>query len=337
MTIGPSAVLGKALAGTRIDYYARSLAILSRFALDRLRPGRPTHDDIFQRRAPLAVEYNADGRAAGSLVPPIIWMYWHDGQPTLIVSIVEAQLARLNPGYEIRRISRADIVRWLPDFDVPASDISIQHFSDLLRLDLLHRYGGIWVDASLLFFVPMSGLFDGQLDGSETDCDLFAFYIERFSAHRAPPIVENWFLAAPPASPVIAAWQAALEPMRQGGEKAQAAALRARPDYAALKQDLLMEDYLVSHIGLQQALAACPSYRLRLIRAEDEAFALQVAGDWDAYDLIRRLLARPYHGQPPRMIKLAGYDRHLADLVMRRGIEHPQSLLGRLRGPGPTD
>ncbi|KEZ77871.1 hypothetical protein C41B8_07487 [Salinisphaera hydrothermalis C41B8] len=313
-----------------IKYYGSALAILGRFSLGRLRFRNRPVNISFRRHAPLSVVKGRPAqRAGGRAVPRIVWMYWNELDPPEIVQFAKRRIEALNPDYEVRLLNRHTIVEWLPEFNYPSELISIQHFTDVLRLDLLEAYGGVWIDASLLCFAPLCALFCGKIEDPKSDSDLFAFYIDKFSSHYDPPIIENWFLAAPPGSVIIKAWRKELEVLRAGGEENFSAWLKALPDYDELKQEMLLDEYLVSHIALQKALKRLDNYKLWLERAEDEAFAFQVSGSWDPHVLVRDLLGRTFHGKPPRVVKLTGYDRHLADLLVRRGLVDQHSLLGR--------
>ena len=73
------------------------------------------------------------------------------------------------------------------------------HFSDLLRLSLLERYGGVWVDATAFVPQPLGPCLDPLLGGG-------LLYL-RWSRTQ----ISNWFIAARSRSLLIAVERAALE------------------------------------------------------------------------------------------------------------------------------
>ncbi|MBQ8848024.1 MAG: hypothetical protein IJ003_03685 [Candidatus Gastranaerophilales bacterium] len=89
---------------------------------------------------------------------PIIWQYWHQGienAPLLIQKCIEST-KKFHPDYEIKVLSFENINDYV---DIPKKyydlleqkKIPIAIFSDILRLYLLTKYGGCWVDATLYF------------------------------------------------------------------------------------------------------------------------------------------------------------------------------------------
>jgi hypothetical protein len=109
---------------------------------------------------------------------------------------------KLNPDYTIRVLNDTSVWTWLDKKDLPRQydKLDIAHQSDAIRLALLLRYGGVWIDASTLLVQPVS-----QIIG--TDPSKRYFFTTNHMApemqkreRRVSPqfFVENWFLAAPP-------------------------------------------------------------------------------------------------------------------------------------------
>ena len=63
---------------------------------------------------------------------------------------------------------------------------------DWLRLYLVSRYGGVWLDASIVLRVPLDGLVQHRAR------DFVGFYMAGWNARPDARVVESWFLAAPP-------------------------------------------------------------------------------------------------------------------------------------------
>lgn len=71
--------------------------------------------------------------------------------------------------------------------------ICMAHFSDLLRVSLLSKYGGIWIDASVFLTKPTPQ--------DIKNADFFIF--KRPNAKPNSRNVGNWFIASKPNSPLI--------------------------------------------------------------------------------------------------------------------------------------
>ncbi len=128
----------------------------------------------------------------------IIWFCWLQGLENApeIVHACFNSLKRNIPDKEIKVI---DAKNWkayvkLPDFIVEKWEkkrIPAALFSDLLRLELLIKYGGTWIDSTVL----CTGFQDSSSKFQEfLDADLFLFqYTKKGSV---PVSISNWFITA---------------------------------------------------------------------------------------------------------------------------------------------
>lgn len=127
-------------------------------------------------------------------LPRVIYMFWDTGletAPELVRFCVESW-QRLNPGWTVTVLD-GEAARAIVDrADLPAS-MSIQAYSDLLRITLLAERGGVWADATALCLRPL----DDWLAPVFVQADFFAFY--RPGRDR---IMSNWFMAATQGAPL---------------------------------------------------------------------------------------------------------------------------------------
>ena len=131
-----------------------------------------------------------------------IFVYWAQGFAAA-PPVVKACLAALkanNPGSRVHELSLDNLDGYV---DVP-EDLAAAlqgdhfHFSDLLRMLLLEKFGGIWVDATCFVSEPLRPHIDRALARSS----VFAF-------NYTGPYLVNWFLASRPDSYVMHLWRAA--------------------------------------------------------------------------------------------------------------------------------
>jgi len=132
-------------------------------------------------------------------LPKVVWMYWRQGRdslPFLVQACLESWRLR-NPTWDIRLIDDQELARLidLEGFDQRA-DISLQALSDIIRVRLLQRHGGIWVDATLFCVKPL----DEWLSEMTQD-DFFVF-----SSKRTDRVMTTWFIAANAQSEFLAHW-----------------------------------------------------------------------------------------------------------------------------------
>ena len=147
-------------------------------------------------------ELAAAGRDAVEPGPPRVWVYWAQGwdsAPAVVRRCHEELLAAHAPG-EVVALDDGLAPYWVT-VPLHVSRRTARHraaYSDALRLELLVRYGGIWVDATCLVRGPLP-----QRMPELMPAGFFAF---RFSGAH----ISNWLLASEPGGYVVTMLRAAL-------------------------------------------------------------------------------------------------------------------------------
>jgi hypothetical protein len=148
-------------------------------------------------------------------VQKIIWTCWLQGRqtaPDVVRKCVQSWEER-NPGWDVRCLDACTIPKYVdlsPYIDLTRQTVTAASLSDVLRLLLLHEYGGVWVDATAFCNVPL----DDWLPLS-ANTGFFAF---AFRGLEHP--LATWFLAAAPGNQLIAKWAA--QSIRYWHEREQA-------------------------------------------------------------------------------------------------------------------
>ena len=153
----------------------------ARFVMENL-------DEIRERAA--AGARGPSGRPAG------VWVYWGQGLADAphVVRRCQEELMRYHTADEVvalddRRV--ADYVE-IPEIVRRRTAENRAKFSDCLRLELLSRHGGVWLDATCLVRGRIPDVVPELLDSG-----FFAF------RHR-PARIASWFLVSEPNHPVVA-------------------------------------------------------------------------------------------------------------------------------------
>lgn len=140
----------------------------------------------------------------GATVPRVVWMLWLQGwehAPELVRACAETW-RRQNPGWTVRPLDRATLGDFLPTDALAhfaGKPLEPEAFSDVVRLELLARYGGVWVDATTYCLRPLDTWLPERMTAG-----FFAF--ARPAADR---MLSSWFLAALPGSCIVHRWQEA--------------------------------------------------------------------------------------------------------------------------------
>lgn len=132
----------------------------------------------------------------------IVWVCWLQGMENApnVVQACYSSLKRNLVGKDIRVVddkNRRQYIQ-LPDFIEERwrkRQIPSAHFSDLLRLELLIRYGGTWIDSTVLCI-------GSDYPKELLDSDLFFFQYKR-QASAPYSGISNWFITACSNNPLL--------------------------------------------------------------------------------------------------------------------------------------
>ena len=265
--------------------------------------------------------------AARTAIPRILWSYWQGGTPPLLVQRCFDHWRRLHPHFEIRILDERGVLRYLPAIPAALDGASAAKRADWIRLELLRRHGGIWLDASTILTQPLDWVLQEQ---ARTGADFVGYYLQQYTSVPQRPVVENWFMAAPPGSPFIEDLQREFtqEVIARTGEQ-YIAHLQAQGLYTQALQRIDMPAYLTMHLALQVILLRGGSYRLGLSPAESGPYFLHVLGRWRRAALKLRLLFMRAPGPLPPLIKLRSPDRRRLDDYLAQGMYLPDSVAGQ--------
>jgi hypothetical protein len=134
-------------------------------------------------------------------IPKIIWSCWLQGRENAPRVVEKCLLSweRKNPGWQFRCLDATTIGRYVPlkqYVDLDTRSITAASLSDIVRILLLHEFGGVWVDATLFCNAPLDDWLPPMMN-------------EGFFAFTAmDPIrpLSSWLLCAAPKNYLVSAW-----------------------------------------------------------------------------------------------------------------------------------
>lgn len=253
-----------------------------------------------------------------SSIPKIAWLYWDkDTKTQLIQQIEDYNRSRLS-GWDVRFLNARTMYDYVSPRDVPSGfkTLITQHQSDWLRLYLLRKYGGCWLDASIVFNDPAA--LDRIWTESQERASIFTGFAtalqhtyKHSSGRVMPLVIDNWFIMAPPNSPVIELWYTEFEKAIQIGFLSyKRAAIRDGVDISAIYFKNDEDVYLTQHICIQKVFQKyihdIPS--ILLLKSSDSMFAIQDKCKWDDVCIQNVFLNDPKTRELP-YIKLIGGNR----------------------------
>jgi hypothetical protein len=213
-------------------------------------------------------------------IPKIIWSYW-DNPETVpkTVKLCMESWKKQNPNYEIRMLNKVNFSEYVkiedeilnnPNYnDIPA------HFSDLVRIHALEKYGGVWVDSSMLMSKPLdSWLFE------ESDKEFYGFYFAGFTTTK--PVIENWFFACKQNSKFMKLWLQEYLNVSKYASIEEYVNSRKEMDIDITKINGPI--YLFQHVAAQKVLQIdkYPIDKLSLSMAEEGPYKYLVEANWDS-------------------------------------------------------
>lgn len=132
-----------------------------------------------------------------SIIPRKIWLLWLQGlseAPFIVKKCMESWLKE-NPGWEVIILDQNNLGEFI-DLDLPDKKYAcLPHAqkSDLVRLQLLSKYGGVWADSTTLCMKPLDEWID--------NCTQSGFFA--FAKPGRGRIMSNWFLVSEKQCPLI--------------------------------------------------------------------------------------------------------------------------------------
>lgn len=257
-------------------------------------------------------------------VPKRIWTYWDSSKIPECVHRCMAGWRRLHPGYEIHFV-RPDTVSDFAD-DIPPNfhDLGAPRQSDWVRLFVLRKHGGIWMDASIILTKPLDWVVPKRA---------FAYRLKSFQTSKKFPVIESWFLACVPGHPFFEAWFAEFDmACRKFGDDGDGYLRHLKKTYgtrayAAMHQNIHdgLRAYLTIHITAQKIMQQDGIRPIETAVAEDGPFALLVSSKWNEKAFAKKLL-QACSGPVPEVIKLRSDEREALTNALTKMQPHPSSV-----------
>jgi len=248
------------------------------------------------------------------ILPKVVWSYWDkDELPENISLIVENNKKILNEWNYIL-ITPKNINEYILNEDILQSDIGPQAYSDWIRLYLLEKYGGVWMDITIILNKNFDDIYNKSI---EINSELSGFNAVQLNTNKEYPVIESWFLMAPKNSEIIHLWKEEFEKaITMGFLNYKKEQISDNINYQKIFGDNLEEIYLSHHGCLQVVLQKRLNRKARLYYedAKDSMFKIQSDCGWKQDCLIEKINDKSYSKKIP-YIKLRGSDREGLDLT----------------------
>lgn len=227
----------------------------------------------------------------------------------------------------------SNLKKYLPNFPEINSSAPIQNKSDLVRLMLLEKYGGYWLDSSILLTSSLDWVGDLL---NKSYHSVFAFYNEfpgEYASDHDKPTIENGFLAAKKNSLFIKHWRKLYQKCITNENYKYF--FRNFKNYDELKRNFISQnerqlDYFVCFIAAQQILRTKLKSEIILFNAEDEYLFdfYNTTPPRNTKEFSKKSLLLPAPINPARLIKITGGHRKTIDEYIQYNCYRQNSLIG---------
>ncbi|MES1956045.1 hypothetical protein SAHY_15747 [Salinisphaera hydrothermalis EPR70] len=257
-------------------------------------------------------------------IPKRIWLYWEQPEKPELVAALNADVSRKNPDHEIVSLDRTNAAAYIPEYSEWDGSLAPQHKADLLRLYLVSRYGGIWMDSSIYLGHSLQWLHDWS---AQSRLDFVGFRNDNLESGPYP-MIENWFFAASAGHAFVSRWLDYLKPLCDGDTDTLFSDLMSIPQCRAAASRVPNPRYRLAYLANQAALANSSGYQMGLLRARDEAFSFAEQYSRNTWELAMNWTVRPAPEQSPVLVKMTQRDRSIIMAYDEAGMTRSDSLIG---------
>lgn len=255
---------------------------------------------------------------------PVIWSFWNDKDklPKSVYICLESW-KKFMPRCIICLLSPKTLLNFLDKEDIPTGSRQIQFMTDIYRIMLLEKYGGLWLDSTLFLNRSIYNIWFPQT------YDIGGYYIKSKTSDMNHPVFENWFISAPKGSLLIKNWKDELF-------KAYAMTLNHKNNDAYFnhlrKEGVDLQNIGSSYLWMHGAFLKVinnKNYKMKLYPADLDSgpFDYLVEHKWDTKSAVHKLIRSTDYSHC-NVIKLRGSERDF--LQSRLWLISKNSTIGHL-------
>jgi len=244
-----------------------------------------------------------------SKIPNVIWTFWDGEEPELVKKCI-GSWKKHNPEYKVIVLNKNNLKDYLSDDidSIPHTEDFIQRFADFVRVNVVKKHGGIWMDASIICQRPLMWIHDIQ---NNKGVEYICYYRDGFSTddfRKHAPITENWFFASVKESKYITDLYA--EMMRFSSIPKVTDYLdelrKEKIDFQNLPPERY--DYLVMYL-IGSVVLQRKDYHVMLLKADDGPLRHWIKHGFDAKKGADELLNNNKDHKNENLIKIVGVVR----------------------------
>jgi hypothetical protein len=236
----------------------------------------------------------------------------------------------MNPDHKITLVKPSNFSNYITTSALPTNfdNLTPQRQADWIRLYLLYKYGGFWIDTSTILTKSLEWIHSKNVSA-------FGFYLKGFTTIPMYPVIESWFIAAVPHHPFIIAWFNEFDRIcRIHGNDGNAYIDELKSEYGddvykKLCQDIIIPDYLTIHLAAQKVMQIGNIKPYVVDIAEDNPFYIISNSNWDSSIFVKKITEEYTDTFLPSVIKLRGSETSALREYLDTNESHSSSIYAR--------
>lgn len=249
----------------------------------------------------------------------IIWSYWHDSKKPISVKLAISSWIKYNPNMQICGLSKKTLRRYIDTETFPDGweNKSHQLQSDIIRVALLEKYGGFWLDSTIFLSKSLSNWYN-------QDMDIGGFCADYFTTDKSKPIIESSFLFVPEKhSKIMKEWKKEFfYALSTKNLKQYIDDLDKTVDL----QNLKSKEYLIVFCCFMKVIDK-QEYNIKVIPATEGLYSYLIKNNWWSYNAVLYLLTNESDDLQP-VYKLRNSERFYLNYLISSITK--KSILGRI-------
>ena len=251
-------------------------------------------------------------------MPKIVWMYWDNPEMPPLIQTIQTNNTNKLKNWNIRCLHETSIHKYISKTEYPAKFDTLipQHKSDWIRLALLSKYGGVWMDASTILndHDALDKLYN---DSVSIQSQFTGFSFKNYEGNSLSPkglplYVENWFIMAPIRSSVIRLWRTQYERAIDMGFPAYRTFLNKEgvdtsKIFANMSSVYLTQHGCLQYVFQKQLPASTP---MIIMPAEHDMLKIRYNCNYDDACTMNTIKNRPNEARAIPYIKLVSGERN---------------------------
>lgn len=213
-------------------------------------------------------------------IPKYIFTYWDKSTLDPFIEIHIQIWKEKLPAWEIHIITSDNIDLYVDKkYYKQYEHLLPQHFSNHLRLYLLEKFGGLWMDGSILIIKP-NFIEELYINMKKNNSQLGLFEYNQKTIDKKSPYLENWFIMAPFNSNAIKLWKIEFDKCNINNNNCRNKIIESNTN---IESTIKNSDYLMQHAILNMLCKnkTININKINILQATDSMFYLQEISDWD--------------------------------------------------------